>query len=265
MIRADQQGKWIPGRASPFLPQKDTGGQTIDDIFRKLPPIVPTPYVRKTPLVKSIGKVTHVFALLDKSGSMTDRANEVIGGFNEYIDEQKKVEGETKLTLAFFNTSMNVVCNDIYLEQFNKLDNTNYTTIGGTALNDSLVDLIRQAELKVNKDDNVIFIIITDGEENSSRRFSKSDVKKLVESHQELGWVFIYLAANIDAFAEAQNYGFKETHTSGYDATRDGGTTMAYAAASMATSQLKFSGKVDRNWKKDLDATVNKVTADLTS
>lgn len=238
MIRANQHVQWIPGRATPFVPKDNS----------------PTPYIRKTPLLKPVGKVTHVFALLDNSGSMSNRANEVIGGFNEYVDTQKKVEGETKLTLAFFNTSMNVVCNDIYLEQFNKLDNTNYVTVGGTALNDSLVYLIRQAELKVNKYDNVIFIIVTDGEENSSRMFSKSDVKKLVDSHSEMGWVFIFLAANIDAFAEAQQYGFRSEHTSGYDATKIGGTASAYFAASVATSSLKTKGFVDRDWKKDLVA-----------
>lgn len=160
---------------------------------------------------------THISLLLDRSGSMTSIANDVIGGFNTFLQEQKDAPGKATFTMAQFDNNFD------YLYKFADIHNVVPLTIGtfnprgGTALNDSLCKLIDETgqELAILPDNEkpagVLFVIITDGQENMSWKYKSGDVKQRIE-HQEAvyNWSFTYIGANVDAFAESSQLGIKE-------------------------------------------------------
>jgi len=173
---------------------------------------------------------THLVFLRDRSGSMSIVKNDVIGGFNEFIAEQKKEPGELTVTSVQFDTMEPYqVLNDFSpLHQVELLNENNYVPRGGTPLNDALGKLIvetgnRLAKLKEeDRPEKVIVVVITDGEENASHEYSTAKIKEMI-SHQETvyKWKFIYIGANQDAFAQASARGM--------------GTSVNYMASSIGT------------------------------
>ena len=139
---------------------------------------------------------THVAIVLDRSGSMGTIKNDIIGGFNQLIEDQKKETGEMTVTLVSFAEANDytVIYNRVPIAEVKTLTSNDYRTAGGTALNDSFVRLINETgnDLRSLSEDNrpekVLLVSITDGEENSSREFAgKEGNQKLKEliKHQE--------------------------------------------------------------------------------
>lgn len=80
-----------------------------------------------------------------------------------------------------------------------------YVPRGGTALNDSIGRALGRLEAK--NPAKAILVILTDGEENSSREFNTQQIKDRVTAAQARGWQVVYLSADINAFAHARDYG----------------------------------------------------------
>ena len=158
---------------------------------------------------------TDITVLLDNSGSMRGRKEDTIGGFNTFVESQKKVAGTCKLSLVKFATDYNAVYTACDVSTAPTLSNENYEANGGsTRLIDSACRAIdetgkRLAAMKEeDRPGKVIFVIITDGIENDSREFKKADMKSRIETQEkQFNWQFIYMGANQDAIAEAQSYG----------------------------------------------------------
>lgn len=186
---------------------------------------------------------THLVFLRDRSGSMASVKSDVIGGFNEFIAEQKKEPGELTVTSVQFDSiDRYEVLNDFSpLDSVQLLNESNYVPRGSTPLNDALGRLINETGnrlAKLHEDqrpEKVMVVVITDGEENSSKEFTTAKIKEMI-SHQEkqYQWKFIYIGANQDAFAEGGMRGM--------------GTSLNYISSKLGTkAAFRASGELARN------------------
>jgi uncharacterized protein YegL len=157
-------------------------------------------------------KIDVVF-VIDKSGSMSGLEDDTIGGYNNFLKQQKEEGNQVKITTVLFNSDMQVIHDRIDIKEVGKLTNKDYQVGGSTALNDAIGETINNISSKFKKikklfkPDNVIFVIITDGHENASKEYATKDIKKMISKKSEKNWKFIYLGANVDSFSEASSIG----------------------------------------------------------
>jgi hypothetical protein len=179
---------------------------------------------------------THITVVIDRSGSMSSLAKDTIGGFNHFLEEQQKLPGKATMTLVQFDHEYQVDFNGVPLANVPKLNDLTYSPRGGTALLDGLHKAIQETKEYVNsmpedsRPGRIVAVVITDGEENSSREIKKDDLKKLVEECQTAMWRFVFMGANIDSFSEAGSVGIGGI--SGY-----AGSTLNYDATSKGISE----------------------------
>lgn len=201
-------------------------------------------------------KTVEIVCVLDRSGSMAGLEKDVIGGFNSFIEEQRKVKGKARVTLAIFDTQYTLVYDRIKLKNVPELTSEVYWPRGGTALNDAIGTTI--ANLK--KGSKGIFLIQTDGEENASQEYTNDSIKRLVSKKEKKGWNFIYLGADIDAFGEGMSRGFG--NTVGYAKTVVGNKDMYGAVSAMAFTTRTMVEEGVKNY--DVMANVDKTKLDVT-
>ena len=189
-------------------------------------------------------KHTEIVFVIDKSGSMSHLAGDTIGGFNGFIASQKKIDGKATLTTVLFDTTWKIVHDGVDIQEVKPMTNTDYVACGGTAMLDAIGEIInrvqdRHDELGTEKPDNVIFVITTDGEENSSRKFNKSQIERMIK-HQTNGhgWEFMFLGANMDAVKEAESIGINSNRSVTYDYTSSG-VDAVYATMDCLTSAVR--------------------------
>lgn len=190
---------------------------------------------------------TDITVVMDKSGSMRSLLNDTIGGFNSFLAEQKEVPGEANLTLVQFDSKHRVVFDGLPLAEVKDLTEETYRPSGNTALLDALGVAINKVGQRLaatpenDRPGKVIFLVMTDGEENASHEFSKEQIKEMVE-HQtnKYNWNFVFLGANIDSIKTATSIGFAAANTSNYDATSVG-TRSAYNAISAGVKGIRSS------------------------
>ena len=189
-------------------------------------------------------KNTEIIFVIDKSGSMSNLVGDTIGGFNGFIESQKAIEGKATLTTVLFDTSYKTLHDGVDLKEVKAMTNADYVAGGGTAMLDAIGDTInrvqdRHDELGSERPEEVLFVITTDGEENSSRKFTKSQIEKMIK-HQTNGhgWKFMFLGANMDAVKEAENIGISREYATGYTYTSKG-VNDVYATMSCVTSSLR--------------------------
>lgn len=166
--------------------------------------------------------------VLDRSGSMESCWDDTIGGFNSFLSEQKK-EGGT-LTLVLFDHEVLTMYTNKPIEEVEPLTRESYQPRGSTALLDTLGKVIKETTSESS-----LVIVLTDGQENASKKYTKAHIKDLIEQKQKDGWKFMYLGANQDAFAEAGSIGIDPALTVNYDATR---TPEAFRHISQTCSQM---------------------------
>lgn len=151
----------------------------------------------------------HIVIVLDESGSMEVVRDSTISAINEFLHEQRKEEGRTWVTLTKFDTEFRPLYEYAPIEKVKPLDRNTYTPTGMTALHDAIGKTIHQAS-RPHKT-KTMFVVMTDGQENSSKEYDLNAVKSLVESKKKAGWDFVFLGANIDSYAVGGNYGFSTT------------------------------------------------------
>ena len=202
-------------------------------------------------------KTVEIVFILDRSGSMSGLEKDTIGGYNAFIEEQKKLdEGEAYVTLVLFDTAYDVIYENVNVNDVKKLTSDIYYARGGTALIDAFARTINSFKPK-SKKSKVIFVVTTDGEENSSKEYTSEQLKKLVEekkSKKTNAWDFLFLGANIDSFDVASSFGIGAMHTSNYSHT-DIGTQSVYASVTMGVSGVRGAQGdtgVSGDWKKDI-------------
>ena len=202
--------------------------------------------------------LTEIIFVLDRSGSMSSLAEDTIGGFNSYIESQKKEKGRALVTTVLFDNEYEILHNGVNLNDIQPLTDKEYFARGTTALLDAVGKTILDVGARLNKTpeeerpEKVIMIITTDGQENASREFTKEQLKKMIEEQQnKYSWQFIFLGANIDAVQEAADFGISPQCASNYVATR-GGTKDMWTTMNSITTQYRDTGKIEDDWNKNL-------------
>lgn len=190
---------------------------------------------------------TDITVLLDRSGSMETIRTAMEEAFNAFVEAHRAVES-TRLTLVQFDTTNNheVVYEDTPIRSVEKL---HLVPRGGTPLVDAFVKLIDStgARLRSKREserpDQVLFVVITDGDENSSQKYKRTDVSSRVANQtNNYNWQFIYLGANQDAIKEASSYGIPWQQAINFAANAAGTTGSASALAANTLSYAINSG-----------------------
>jgi hypothetical protein len=194
---------------------------------------------------KAIGgkALTYVSFLLDETGSMASIKDDTIGGFNAYLDTIQKDKNDYRFTLIKFDSNHTTkVCVAEKVKHVPRLNNDNYTPGAMTPLIDACMETIAATERQTNKLDkqvHVLCVFQTDGHENCSTRHKRSDLAAKIKEKQEEGWAFIFLGANIDAYADATSFGIDYGSTVSYDSRTSNetlGQTLGRATAAYASS-----------------------------
>ena len=189
--------------------------------------------------------LTEMVFIIDKSGSMEGLEKDTIGGFNSMLKEQQAVEGEAVVTTVLFDNRYELLHDRIDIRAVSPLTEKNYTVGGNTALLDALGKTIRKIrDVQEHTAENyraekVLFIIITDGEENASREYSAERIKARIEyQKQKYGWEFVFFGANMDAVLEAEKLGISAEYAQNYRADASG-TSTAYSAISAISTAYR--------------------------
>lgn len=192
-------------------------------------------------------KNTEILVITDRSGSMSSIADDVIGGYNRFLEDQKTVEGSAKITFVQFDDQYEMVYEGKPIGQAPSLNRDTFVPRGMTALYDALGKTLSTQKQRIEKEswaDLVIVCVITDGHENASREYTSETVKPLIQDAEGRGWKFIYLGANQDSFAVTKDLGMMNVVASNYVADSKG-VGMAYASFSDTTRAMRVSSSSD--------------------
>lgn len=172
---------------------------------------------------------TAVLFIIDRSGSMYAIRDEMEGGINGVLEEQKKLDGKVTIDVAYFDDEIS------YEDKFLSLDEADIKIMprNMTALHDAIVSATTTfgtALAALSEDErpgNVLIIIVTDGHENASKEAKLVDVKSVITEQQDTyGWDFLFLGANQDAIETGDAFGLRA------------GSSMTYSADSAGVSNV---------------------------
>ena len=184
---------------------------------------------------------TEILAVLDRSGSMFNIVADAIGGYNTFLKDQQSVDGEARITVALFDDQYELLYAATPLAEAQPLTSMTFVPRGGTALMDAIGRTLQVEGARIEAEgwaEKVIVCITTDGGENQSKEFTAPMVRELVTAAEAKGWVFVFLAANQDAFATAKFYGMSGAHAQNFAAT-GAGMSEGYASVSNVTRSLR--------------------------
>lgn len=206
---------------------------------------------------------TEIIFVIDKSGSMSRLTNDTIEGFNGFIESQKD-DTKTTLTTVLFDTSWKILHDGVDVYEVEPMTTKDYIAGGGTAMLDAIGETINMVQERHDeeKPDKVLFVITTDGEENASKKFTKSQIEKMIK-HQTNGhgWTFMFLGANMDAVKEASSIGISNDCAINYSYT-SAGTDAVYRTMSNAATTVKCCATLDNF---DLSSTYTATLDDITT
>lgn len=211
---------------------------------------------------------TEIVVVMDRSGSMVTIKDDMVGGFKNLLLEQKKVDAPCVVSLYQFDNEFETVYEAVKLS---KVEGLELIPRGGTALLDAVgrsVALVQERHKKMtaaSRPDKVVFVVVTDGQENSSQEWTREKVAAVVKEvqetscgscgHEQEGWQFLFLGANIDSFSEAGSFGFAASSIANFttDSVSVGAT---YGAVSKTLSSYRSGNSRGVSLNTDEDGTV---------
>lgn len=201
-------------------------------------------------------KKIDIICILDMSGSMSSIIEKAREGFNKFLFEQKESGNKINFSLMLFDTSFYMPYKNVKIKKVKPVTKKTYYASGGTSLYDALgtcidnyIDYLGETPQE-DRSEKTLFVVLTDGEENSSRVYSRDIIKLMVtQMREEFNTEFIYLGANQDACFVAESMGMSKNNAFNYDATNDG-ITVAYANISTATSYYSNNNVTDNLFQK---------------
>ena len=194
--------------------------------------------------------LTEIVFILDRSGSMAGLEEDTIGGFNSMLKKQKKEEGKAIVSTVLFDDQVEILHDRKKLKKIDPITNEDYYVRGCTALLDAVGGAIHHIG-KVHKDlpedevpEKTLFIITTDGMENSSKEYSYKQIKEMIERQKKkYHWEFIFMGANIDAVGVAGRIGISEKRAARFH--NDGaGIAVNFSAVSETIMGVRSKGVV---------------------
>lgn len=189
---------------------------------------------------------THMIFVLDRSGSMHAMLMDTIGGFNRLIEDQKKLTGECTVSLHQFDDRYETVYQTVPLDMVEPRTPHNFVPRGGTALLDAVgravvnEGVILTAMAESRRPSKVVLVILTDGEENSSKEFNLNKVREMLTEQQErYNWEVMFLGSSLDAISVASRMGIRAGNAASYGANMQdamGATSKALSRGRMGQS-----------------------------
>lgn len=203
--------------------------------------------------------LTEIVFILDRSGSMSGLEADTVGGFNAMIAKQKKAEGEALISTVLFDNESEVIHDRVDIREIRPLTEEDYTVRGCTALLDAIggaikhIGNIHKYARPEDVPEHTMFVITTDGMENSSRFYSSDKVKRMIKRQKEkFGWEFLFLGANIDAVETAGRFGIGRDRAVNYRSDSKG-TRLNYDVLSDAITAVRSSAPLSADWKERID------------
>ena len=185
--------------------------------------------------------VTEIICVIDRSGSMETIIDDAVGGFNSFLADQRALPDEAYLTLMRFDTEYEVVFESVPIKEMKDITRETIKPRGSTALWDAIGMTLESAQNRlrhVTPERKVLIVIVTDGQDNASHTYADLRVKELVAEAKKDAWEFLFLGANMYAFAIGKGIGLGVADTVQYDASARGIQT-AYQIASSTASDLR--------------------------
>ena len=206
-------------------------------------------------------KKLEIVCVLDRSGSMSGKEKDTIGGYNGLLNKERENCPDSYVTTVLFDDRYETLIDRKKISEVPALTEKEYYVRGCTALLDAIgktVSHIENIHRYIRKEDipeHTVFMITTDGLENASREYSLSQVREMITRLTEKeGWEFLFFGANIDAIGTARAYGIRETNAVNYHNDEKGIQTV-YEAACCAMNTVRECGslKEDTAWRKKAD------------
>lgn len=192
-------------------------------------------------------KPTHVALLLDRSGSMAPLVSDVIGGVNQFLTEQRAQGNDVRVSIVQFdsNDPQEVKVWGSPISDVRSLTAADFQPRGGTPLLDATGLLIGRVKVDAQArvaaglaEEDIVFVTVTDGEENQSREFTLAQVKALVDAQTAAGWTFVFLSAGLNAYADAAAMGYDASNSQAWDRRGDN-TRMAFNSVSKGMTNMR--------------------------
>lgn len=203
-------------------------------------------------------KSTELVFILDRSGSMSGLESDTIGGFNSMLARQKDVEGKCYITTVLFDNEYELLHDRIEIQAVRPISDKEYFVGGSTALLDAVgrtINKIGNAQRNTAADyraDNVLFVIITDGQENSSREYSMRRIKEMIERQKsKYDWEFIFLGANIDAVETAGRFGITADRAQDFHADSEG-VELNFRVMSETVACYREKSEMPIDWNEEI-------------
>lgn len=207
---------------------------------------------------------TSINVLIDRSGSMSSLVDDTIGGFNTFLKEQKAVPGEAIFSLSLFDYEYEQINDCVPISEAQELTVETYVPRGSTALLDALGRMINATGSKLSamreedRPSKIIFLIITDGQENASKEMKHDKIKEMVKHQTEkYNWLFVYLGANVDAFSVGDSIGISGANSYNYSGTRKS-TQSLYSNISQSLTSSRAIGATMDSFTIDASALIDK-------
>lgn len=189
-----------------------------------------------------------VVFVIDKSGSMGGSEENTISSFNEYIEREYNNRYKTNVTTILFSDEYEYLYRRKSIKTIDKMTKKDYVVGGCTALYDALgsgINYINECNT-----DKVMFIIITDGYENASRKFNSSKIRNMIKKHNN--WEFIYIGADIDSYATGGSIGIRKDNIANYKKDSKG-TSLLFKSISKFQDCMMDECACGSSWKVELD------------
>lgn len=204
--------------------------------------------------------LTEIVFILDRSGSMAGLETDTIGGFNSLIEKQKKEEGNAYVSVVLFDDVSEVIYDRVNISDVATMTQKEYYVRGCTALLDAVgsavshIGNVHKYAREEDRPEKTLFVITTDGMENSSRMYTYDKVKSMISRQKErYGWEFLFLGANIDAAQTAGRFGISKEYAANYHSDKEG-TALNYEVLGEAISAVRANkAPLGAGWKKRID------------
>ena len=213
--------------------------------------------------MKNKNNITELVFIIDRSGSMSGLESDTIGGFNSLVKKQKKEDGQCYVSTVLFSDRSKVIHDRVSISDIKEMTEDDYCPNGCTALIDAIggaIKHISSVHRYIRPEDvpeHTMFVITTDGLENSSHKYSSKEVKKMVREKEKEGWEFLFIGANIDSVETAQSFGISSDRAVNYHADSKG-TEILYESVCAQVSNVRKNKSVSADWSRSINDDFNK-------